>query len=213
MAKSKKGGAFERKFCKMLGLWWSGGKQDDVFWRTSQSGGRATQRMKSGKRTADAYGDIGAERDSGRPLTKDTFFELKRGYTGKKGKKSQRYISVTDLLDTPSERFKKLPILLEWWRDAQKKRKEAGRKRTFIVFKRDRKEICILMSRKAFLWLSKHNGIMMCPPYYAFAWINWKGHEFQVVRAEDFFDWCDPRALGGKRVIKRRKVKRVIKRR
>lgn len=201
--RSKKGSAFERKFCKRLSLWWTGGKLDDVFWRTSQSGGRATQRMKSGKRTADAYGDIGAERECGKALTKNTFWELKRGYTGKKGKKSTRWISVTDILDTPGN-LKKHPILIEWWLDAQKKRKECGRKRAFIVFRRDRKKGSIVMSRKVFLYLSKINGRMMCPPYYAFAWINWKGTELMILRLEDFFDWCKPLALGGKRVIKRR---------
>ena len=47
MGKSQKGGAWEREFSKYLSLWITEGERDDVFWRSSQSGGRATQRAKS----------------------------------------------------------------------------------------------------------------------------------------------------------------------
>jgi hypothetical protein len=38
----QKGSAFEREICKALSLWISGGKREDLFWRTAMSGGRAT---------------------------------------------------------------------------------------------------------------------------------------------------------------------------
>jgi len=37
-----KGAAFERDICRRLSLWYTNGKQDDVFWRSAISGGRAT---------------------------------------------------------------------------------------------------------------------------------------------------------------------------
>lgn len=76
---AKKGSSFERKICKRLSLWWTGGERDDVFWRSSQSGGRATQRAKSGKRTYGSYGDIAAVDPIGEPLLKLFTIELKRG--------------------------------------------------------------------------------------------------------------------------------------
>lgn len=202
--KSKKGSGFERSFCKELSLWWSNGKWDDVFWRTSQSGGRATTRFKKGLRTADSYGDVMAIREEGKPLTKTTFLELKRGYTGKKGKRSIRWISTLDLIDA-NRNLKTEPVLISWWKEARKKCKESGRKRTFIVFRRDRKTACIVMSRKTFKFLEKKNGLLMCPPYYAWSWISLRPiNDIMIIRIEDFFKWCKPQSLGGQRIIKRR---------
>lgn len=76
---SKKGSNFERQICRQLSLWWSGGIRDDVFWRTSQSGGRATQRAKFGKDTYGSYGDVAAVDPVGTPLLKVFTIELKRG--------------------------------------------------------------------------------------------------------------------------------------
>lgn len=76
---NKKGSSFERKICKQLSLWWTDGERDDVFWRSSQSGGRATQRAKKGKTTYGSYGDIAAVDPYGEPLLKLFTIELKRG--------------------------------------------------------------------------------------------------------------------------------------
>ena len=77
---SNKGGNFERLICKQMGLWWTDGERDDIFWRTSQSGGRATTRSKSGKQTFGQYGDISATDPIGQPLLDACSFELKIGY-------------------------------------------------------------------------------------------------------------------------------------
>lgn len=76
---SAKGGAFEREISKKLSLWWSEGKRDDIFWRSSQSGGRATFRGKKGKDTFGSHGDIAALDPIGAPLIKLFCFELKTG--------------------------------------------------------------------------------------------------------------------------------------
>lgn len=71
--------------CKKLSLWWSSGigeePRDDIFWRSAQSGGRATQRAKSGKSTFGSYGDIAAVDPIGQPLMRVLTIELKRGST------------------------------------------------------------------------------------------------------------------------------------
>ncbi len=81
MSKSQKGSRFERDICRLLSEWVSGGKRDDLFWRTSMSGGRATIRSRGGKETHGQYGDITATHPKGRKLTKLVTIELKCGYT------------------------------------------------------------------------------------------------------------------------------------
>src|SRR5262245_2386383 len=49
--RAAKGSKFERDLCRQLSLWWSDGKRDDVFWRASQSGGRAKFRGRRGLQT------------------------------------------------------------------------------------------------------------------------------------------------------------------
>lgn len=81
--RSGKGSEFERETCKLLSKWWSKGltgeERDDIFWRSSQSGGRATQRAKFGKKTYGSYGDIAFTDPLGKPLLQLVTIELKRG--------------------------------------------------------------------------------------------------------------------------------------
>lgn len=79
MAKGK-GSAFEREICKQMSLWWTHNSADDIFWRSTTSGARATQRAKSGKRTSGQYGDITHIHPCGAKLMDAICFECKRGY-------------------------------------------------------------------------------------------------------------------------------------
>ena len=87
-----KGEDFERQISKQLSLWWTGGERDDVFWRTSQSGGRATQRAKSDLKTAYSYGDITFIDPIGKPFCDLLVLEAKRGYTN-----TSRKIKAADM--------------------------------------------------------------------------------------------------------------------
>ena len=87
-----KGSSFEREVCKRLSLWWTDGQDDSCFWRTSNSGGRATARRRRGKKTRAHCGDLCAVDEVGKPLTDLITFELKRGYSR---------LSIQDLLDLP----------------------------------------------------------------------------------------------------------------
>jgi hypothetical protein len=94
MAKSSKGSSFEREVCKLLSLWWTqdlNPPRDDVFWRTSQSGGRATERMKKNVATAYSSGDVTFIDPIGQPFIDALMIELKRGYTSE--------IAILDFLD------------------------------------------------------------------------------------------------------------------
>ena len=72
-----KGSAFERATCKQLSLWVSHGKDEDLFWRSAISGGRATQGMKVGKKLRRQAGDICSVSAEGCVLTDQFFIECK----------------------------------------------------------------------------------------------------------------------------------------
>jgi len=77
--RASKGSEFERHVCRQLSHWWTNNERDDIFWRTSQSGGRATFRAQKGKKTFGGYGDITAIDPIGLPLTRLWTIELKCG--------------------------------------------------------------------------------------------------------------------------------------
>lgn len=85
-----KGSEYERQVCKQLSQWWTASAREDVFWRSSNSGGRATVRGRKGKGTFGSYGDIAAVDPIGQMLLEVVTIELKRGYSK---------CSVADLLD------------------------------------------------------------------------------------------------------------------
>jgi hypothetical protein len=68
-----KGSSFERDICKRLSLWLTDGKNEDVFWRSSMSGGRAT--VAKGK--VRQAGDITAVSPEGHILTDRLYLECK----------------------------------------------------------------------------------------------------------------------------------------
>ena len=124
-----KGSEFERWFCRQLSLWWTGGKSDSTFWRTSNSGGRATVRGKKGKRTKNHYGDVMAVEPEGQPFIDAVTVELKRGYNR---------VTIQDLLDKPKGAAKQ--EWEKWIKQAQKSAKDAGSESWLLVVKRDRRE-------------------------------------------------------------------------
>lgn len=75
-----KGNAFEREIAKQLSVWWTAGERNDVFWRSQNSGARATQRSNQNQTTAGQYGDICAADPIGKSLTDLMIIEIKRGY-------------------------------------------------------------------------------------------------------------------------------------
>ena len=136
--KASKGSAFEREVCKRLSLWWTqdedDGSRDDVFWRTSNSGGRATTRGKSGKKTKNQYGDVGATDLMGQPLLDLVTIEIKRGYNSS---------TIADLLDKPlgaaKQRYE------EWIEKIIKTSEEAKTPYWLLITRRDRRETIIVL--------------------------------------------------------------------
>lgn len=72
-----KGASFERKACRELSLWLSEGKNDDLFWRSAMSGGRATVQFKKGRENRSQVGDLSPISSKGETLTDLCIFECK----------------------------------------------------------------------------------------------------------------------------------------
>jgi hypothetical protein len=123
-----KGGSYERDFCRRLSLWYTDFEADDLFWRTSNSGGRATVRGRKGKRTEGQSGDIQAVDGRGRPLTERFTIELKRGYNR---------VTPIDLLDGRGTVPAAQRVYGQWLKQAEE---AADRNRTpywMLVHRRD----------------------------------------------------------------------------
>lgn len=132
----KKGSAFERLMCKYLSEWWSEGKRDDIFYRTSGSGARATQRSKSRKKTYGQYGDVQAIDPIGEPLTKVCTIEIKRGYS--------KY-TFADLLEKSQNPKVKTCLMQQFVEQAEKSCEDASTYAWIIISKRNGRTPIVLM--------------------------------------------------------------------
>ncbi len=70
------GAKYEREICVALSLWVSHGESEDLFWRSSMSGGRATIAHRVG-RSIKPCGDICSIDPRGHALTDPFFIEVK----------------------------------------------------------------------------------------------------------------------------------------
>jgi hypothetical protein len=138
LSKSQKGSQYERDISRQLSLWWSEGKEDDWFWRTDTSGGRATTRAKSGKSTANAVGDLSARTEEGSILLREYVIEVKRGYND---------LEILPLLDKDKVMSNNFVV---WWKKLTHEGVLTQRK-PLLIFKRDRAHACIIMSPTTFM--------------------------------------------------------------
>lgn len=144
---STKGGKFERVICKQLSQWWSGGKRDDIFWRTSGSGARASSRSKRGADTFGQYGDVQATDPIGQPLIDLCTIEIKKGYTQQ---------TIFDLIDKlPTETKQPYRKFIS---QAITARKNSESLSWVLITKRDYKETLIIFNYKGLCQRLKENG-------------------------------------------------------
>ncbi len=147
-----KGSSFERQIAKRLSKWWCG--RDDAIWRTSQSGGRATQRAKKGKRTAGSYGDLTFTDPIAEPLFKFFTIELKRG---------RSHGCPGDLIDAVPTRVRRpFERCLTQAIDAYK---AAGSKTWLLICRRDRRVAVAYMEASVVRAL----GAPFSPPWALYA--------------------------------------------
>jgi hypothetical protein len=141
MPNRQKGSDFERKISKDLSIWWSDGERDDIFWRSSMSGGRASVRAKQGKRTDGQYGDIVAIDPSGALLVRHIPLELKCGYLK---------WCLLDLIDSPTSAAH--PFVL-FCQQSMKMAVLSGTPWWALLTHRDRKETCVSVPDALWSWL------------------------------------------------------------
>ena len=145
-----KGPNFERHFCRLLTAWWSGDPEQDVlFWRTSLSGGRATNRRKVGKATVKAHcGDTYALTAEGEPLTRLITFEAKSGYNDATG------VTLAELIDASAKCDAEKSTLLGWICQVVAAARSANTPFWALVHKRDYREPVIYLPNALFTRLS-----------------------------------------------------------
>ncbi len=148
----RKGGNYERELCRQLTHWWTGDPESDViFWRTSQSGGRVTQRAKSKKNLSKSHcGDISALGPEGRELFNLLVIEAKRGYPK---------ASIHALLDRTPESAQQ--IYEEWIEQARTSARQAGVPYWLIVHKRNGRMATVMMPEKMWLALGMDRRIVL----------------------------------------------------
>jgi hypothetical protein len=183
--KAYKGGNYERDTCRSLSRWWTGGKRDDIFWRSSQSGGRATERAKKGKTTFGSYGDIAAVDPIGRPLLEFATIELKRGSSHK---------TPWDLFessDTEAVRpFEKALC------QARQSSEQAGSRGWLLIARRDHKVSILYLDHKLYLLLKRD----LCPSVRYSLWVNQANgtrfyFKFVAFRLEDWLRKISPQEI------------------
>lgn len=139
-----KGSNFERIICKQLSVWWSLGKRDDIFWRTSGSGARATVRKQA---TFGQYGDVQATDPIGQPLIDLCTIEIKKGYS------RQTFFDLIDMLPSETKQTYKKFIL-----QAIESSKRAHTPFWMLITKRDRKQTLVTVELKFMKALTQYSS-------------------------------------------------------
>lgn len=200
MTKSQKGSSFERQICKELSLWWTKGKRDDIFWRTSGSGARATVRKKSKLQTFGQTGDIQATDPLGQPLIDLCSIEIKRGYSK---------FTIADMLDkSPTAALQEWE---KWMMQAESDRELSKAYSWLLITKRNRRVSLVFMPWWLFSYLINVGAkVQFAYPIFTGAFeVNKVSNIIFACTFENFMKYVEPRhirRLLGK--LKRRKNKK-----
>lgn len=153
---SKKGYVFERRIAVLLSLWSTNGKRDDIFWRATTSGARATMRMKKGKTTSGQHSDIAATDSLGIPFTETICTELKSGYA-KSGPDEfiNRRWQVAN-----KNKPKLLPMETFFWQ-VKEAQKGGGQPYWMLIISKDRRETVVYFPDKLMRDLRSPHGDLM----------------------------------------------------
>lgn len=183
----QKGSSFERKIAKKLSLWWTDNQRDDIFWRTSGSGARATSRSKKNKKTAYEYGDITFTDPIGKSLIDLFLIECKKGYS--------KEIDLSDFFE-PRRNSK----LFGWWSKAKEEQKEAGRRYSLLIVERNARPAFVLFDNQ---FLVSREGFMSSfVDYYIELRKDFEKNgamvdSIIVMLLNDFLKWLSPEDIKG----------------
>jgi len=132
--KTNKGAPFEREMAERLSRWWTDGHRSDIFWRTANSGGRATVRRRKALTTVNQAGDLGAIDASGQALLDLVVVELKRGYSRR---------SIADALDRGED--DKTSLYEGWLEKLITTQRACGVFSWLLIARRDRHEAFVFL--------------------------------------------------------------------
>lgn len=182
MGNSAKGSAYEREVCGKLSRWWTYGERDDVFWRSSGSGARATNRAAAGRQTYGQHGDIAATDPMGSPLTENLTIEIKRGY---------KAATIHDLLDRkPTAAVQEFEgFVLQ----ASNSSRAAGSRWWMLITRRDRREaLCWWPAEMSDeVWRHTINNLKG-PTVQLHVPIKGASHNIHGATFDAFLEWCIP---------------------
>jgi hypothetical protein len=182
--KRGKGSKFEREICKVLSLWWTKGKREDVFWRSTTSGARATVRSRQGKGTFGQYGDVQATDPIGQPLLDVCNIELKRGYSTQ---------TIAHLLDSlPGNKPQAYERFIE---QARADHKKSGSRFWLLIIKRDRREPLVFIPIRFYNAIQV--DIAIKGPFKRYIQIRHKGSVIFVCRLTSFLKKVSPKTIKG----------------
>ena len=174
-----KGAKFERQISKELSLWWTGGKRDDVFWRTSQSGGRATIRKKQGKNTKNQDGDICATDPIGQPLLDVTTIELKVGYNS---------WTIKEIIDSLTR--EKNSKLEDFFEQCEREATAQNKKCWCLITRQDRRESLIFINNELWKIIARKTGCLSTLSKIII--VHQKFGYVHAIKLKDFFDYVAP---------------------
>ncbi len=191
MAKRGKGSGYERQLCKEFSLWWTYDKRDDVFWRTSGSGARATVRNKSKKKTFGQAGDMQATNPIGQPLIDLCTIEIKRGYN------SHPFSNMIE--ETAKATSNTQQMYHEFIEQALLSSEAAGTFYWLLITKRDQRDAIIVMPYDLADKLKQQgSAIFKTVPRFIFHCTIGKSdikHKVFGIKLEDFFTTVTPRQI------------------
>ena len=129
-----KGSTNERKLCKEISLWWSDGKDPNIFCRTNE-----------GSQAPEEQGDMKARKSEGFPLMKMFCFEFKH----------YRNVDLLELLDDRKEK-----LLLKWWNQVNENSKSSeSTKSPFLLFKRNNRKPYVALDNATVGILEEYGGL------------------------------------------------------
>jgi len=186
MTGKAKGNEWERRCCKRLSKWWSEDIsdeiRDDIFWRTSSSGGRHTQRDKRDQSTLNSAGDMGYLDIIGKPLIDFFVFEFKIGYSK----------DIDPLLFIDGKQ--KEPLLLKWWRKLEEERKKCNRLQSIIIFKRNARHACIVLDSSFFNQLTEYCGDWKYNNMLEIFLVQ-SSYRLIIIPLTKFLEWLSPKTI------------------
>lgn len=173
-----KGADFERIVCRMLSVWWSDGKDRDIFWRN-----RTRSTKDSGKYQG---GDIMSMKSEGLPFTNQFNIELKIGYnlTKKKGKS----VLPWDVLDIIDGSISGPKMILQFWTQC-KKDAELTKRKPLLICKRHHHDEIICLDSYHHLKLTEINPTNYFLPYIR---LYLRNENIVIFRLTHYLDWLSP---------------------